>query len=436
MVLAHKERNAAGVPFKNHWNATHVEDIWIGTPVFELLHKLGARVGIHEGFYYSHKMKSCEMFSCLTELMREKNRQDRLKAARDPEYNPAMRQMCKLGSNSLYGKMIEGLHLTLKRETTAEEFDEVLAEIETGEGKYEKINTLDVVGRMVFAEFRFKKDAPRKLAGQRPIGVGMFILEYARCYMYEHAYAVLGLDKLLYTDTDCFKFLRRDFPVVQTYMGDRLIPHWAEVEESEPAFATQRMWQAHGKQYGSFEDELPEGNTGIALVAKKFYAVLKGDEVARDGDDPQGSLLLGAKGVRMNDVILTQLQVLTLEGIEDGYERLRAYQQIYEEEGAPRIRTHGKMFFKELLVNRQAFVLTNGLRRVSSNLKKGVLPEDEAGHNAMFGQLMNMYMMKAFRPKGIPLSAEDEHREMELLLMEDLGDVELEAGYYGPDVYL
>ena len=396
-IVAYKIRNSAGIPYKNDWRANRVLDIWVGSPIFELLLEYQVDVEILEGFYYSHKMKSCEMFGCLVELMKEKNRQDQLKASRDPNYNPAMRQMCKLRSNSLYGKMIEGLHLTNKKETSAEEFYETLEAIERGESDYESINTLDVVGKLVFAEFEYKRDTEKKLKGQRPIAVGMFILEYARCYMYRHAYAILGMNKLLYTDTDCFKFRAADFPIVRTYMESRLVPHWPELEQVEPAYVTQPMWAPDSKQYGSFEDELPKDNTGIALCAKKFYAILKGDGIYME----DGAPMIGAKGVRLNDVVLTDAQAFELAAVKDPKTRNEVYRLMYERDDAPRIRTHGRLFFDQLFRTGMAHVLTNGLRRCATNLVRGVTPEQTTRHNSTFGKLLNTYAMKRFQPEGM-----------------------------------
>jgi len=50
-----------------------------------------------------------------------------------------------------------------------------------------------------------------KLSQQRPIFLGVLLYDYAKETMFREAYSKVGLDKLLYTDTDSAKMRYCDF---------------------------------------------------------------------------------------------------------------------------------------------------------------------------------------------------------------------------------
>ena len=70
----------------------------------DCIRRNGGEIEVYEGIYW--EQSSDQVFiNYLEPLMNEKNRQDTLK--KKPEYNPALRELCKLFSNCLSGKVIQ-----------------------------------------------------------------------------------------------------------------------------------------------------------------------------------------------------------------------------------------------------------------------------------------------------------------------------------------
>ena len=96
---------------ENDWNYDGVlEDYLVSNVIIGLLKKFNCKVVIKNGFYFTEKKKSCDMFDFLLDFMKAKNEQDTLNKKKDDAYNPALRETLKLLMNSLSGKVIEGLH--------------------------------------------------------------------------------------------------------------------------------------------------------------------------------------------------------------------------------------------------------------------------------------------------------------------------------------
>jgi hypothetical protein len=72
---------------ENNWGHNEVlENYLISNVMIELLKKFNCGVVIKNGFYFTEKMKSCEMFDFLLDLMKAKNEQDGKKKIKD-EHN-------------------------------------------------------------------------------------------------------------------------------------------------------------------------------------------------------------------------------------------------------------------------------------------------------------------------------------------------------------
>ena len=183
--------------------------------------------------------------------MKAKNEQDTLKSSKVPEvkakYNSALRETLKLLMNSLSGKVIEGLH-TEKTQDVAS-----VAEYEKIKDKSQSINFINAIGNKIF--ITYEVDGETMIAKQRPIYLGVLIYDYAKKYMYENSYSKIGLDQLLYTDTDASKFISW-----KKWVDDNNIqvPHHPEVELVDERYKNHKIYQSDSKVFGSFEDELEE----------------------------------------------------------------------------------------------------------------------------------------------------------------------------------
>lgn len=184
---------------ENDWGHEEVlEDYLISNVMIDLLKKYGCKVVIKKGFYFTDKMKSCEMFDFLLDFMKAKNEQDTKKKFKDETYNSALRETLKLLMNSLSGKVIEGLHT--EKTKNVESVGDYMCLVE----KSKKVNTINAIGNKIFITYEMhEEDLIKK---QRPIYLGVLIYDYAKSYMYENSYSKVGLDQLLYTDTDASKF--------------------------------------------------------------------------------------------------------------------------------------------------------------------------------------------------------------------------------------
>jgi len=89
----------------------------------------------YAGFVFENKVKSCEMFRFLLEIMNKKNEQDSLKSSKTQKhlYNSALRETLKLLMNAISGKVIEGLHLEQTAVMSSEELSILLQQISPNE---------------------------------------------------------------------------------------------------------------------------------------------------------------------------------------------------------------------------------------------------------------------------------------------------------------
>ena len=310
---------------RNDWHADHIQDLWITNEEIRILDKFDCKITFKDCILWADKMRSCDLFNVLTPLMKVKNQEDRKKDAKMP-FNPALRTAAKLGSNALYGKMMEDFHEWRTMRLDAERYQEILDIVESGDEDREfvDISVCYPVGPDVFARVKKNRFLKKHLHTQRPMVVGFYILAYARMYMYEYALAPLGLDKCYYTDTDCIKTSAEAFETrLKPQWSTTLIPHWKDCEtEMDPLYATAKLYEEKCKCYGGFENEL-EPNYGLITVAKKMWLVLYADVqsldsspvISEDGEGywgeeyekyPKKMFKCGMKGVQESDVILDE----------------------------------------------------------------------------------------------------------------------------------
>jgi hypothetical protein len=211
---------AEKLPMENDWSSTNVlENYLISNVMIGLLRKFNCSVVVKNGFIFTEKKKSCEMFGFLLEFMKEKNQQDTFKSLGDKQYNPALRETLKLLMNSLSGKVIEGLHT----EKTID-IDNACEFLKIKE-KATSINFINSVGGKMF--LTYEVDAESLINQQRPIYLGVLIYDYAKRYMFENSYSKIGKAGLLYTDTDASKFRYSDFINWKKWVDDNnvQVPH-------------------------------------------------------------------------------------------------------------------------------------------------------------------------------------------------------------------
>jgi hypothetical protein len=115
-----KKNNLPNIlPYKtkteNDWgNKKILYNYLISNTTIELLKSysnIGVECEILNGFYFTDKIKGCELFKPILELMGLKNIQEQYKNSKNNIYNSSLRETLKLLMNALSGKVIEGIHL-------------------------------------------------------------------------------------------------------------------------------------------------------------------------------------------------------------------------------------------------------------------------------------------------------------------------------------
>jgi hypothetical protein len=158
-------------------------------------------------------------------------RQDVLKRAKDPSYNPSLRQTCKLLMNSLYGKMLQrSKHCTYTNTTNAEIQPEDFTEIIFANGQ-------------VYTKVQEESD-------NECLHLGAFILAYSRKIMGSY-FDLIGRENVIHTETDSI-FCANEHLAKIPDSGDGLIKY--------------------GKQWGNMEVEFNDCKYMIALQKKCYFA--------------------------------------------------------------------------------------------------------------------------------------------------------------------
>lgn len=382
---------AEKLPLENKWDSSNeLKDYLISNVMIGLLKKYGCEVVIKNGFVFEDKMKSCDMFGFLLDFMQAKNNQDTLKKNKSNEYNSAMRETLKLLMNSLSGKVIEGLH------TEKTEAVDTMAEYEKIKAKSTDINVINVIGDKVF--ITYEVDAEKICAKQqRPIYLGVLIYDYAKRYMYENSYSKVGLDKLLYTDTDASKFRYRHFIDWKKWVDDENIqvPHWEEVEKYDSRYKNHKIFVEGSKVFGSFEDEL-EDMIGDEYT---FYCIEKKSWLYSYKLDGKWNSKFRFKGIN-GDARLLTLEEDFIEKKEikhkakgdkqawnetvymiEPFSEEKVYKYYNENEGKSIESGNEIKFFKQVYETGEGYVLCQSFRRIVKNSKRNVDIDDEDKFN-------------------------------------------------------
>ena len=402
----------------NDWHADKVENLWITSAEMTVLKKYECSVEIHEAIIWSGKIKSVKLFGNLAHLMSIKNAQDKLKLANDGNYNAAKRQAAKLASNALYGKMLEGFHESTAKIIDMDQYEKIRKDIENGAGKYEYVSAISNFGEKTICQVRKCVTDDNFAKKQRPVVLGFFILAYARMYMYEWAYALLGTENCYYTDTDAIKTSYRAFQeILLPVWSTTNIPHWEEVEGYDENYKTDHIYEEKCRCYGGFEDEFDgKPNAGIVTIAKKTWMkVPEGTEylcIPRAGDDrfTQDHFLfskllpkeckVGLKGVGKNDILLTQEEAAHLSRVEslssDWYELC---QQLYSRKDRCVEKQYAEMFSRLLYGDCTTAVLRSVFIKHMTQMKRNVQYDEPEKFVKGYGQMSHIFSISTISPK-------------------------------------
>ena len=272
----------------NNWNTDEIlYDYLISTPVIKQLRRHGAKVIIKHGFYFEKQIKSCELFKPVLDVMNIKNGQDIKKLNKDPTYNKALRETAKLISNSISGKMIEGLHVNQIKEMNN------LSAIKASANK-KKFKIVDVQHDALLVTY--DKEIKECMKNSKPIYIGNLIYDYSKIYMYDTIYSKIPYKDLIYTDTDSVKLTKKAFNVWREYAEKEIVPCWEEAKKYDSRYGTHTLYSPDSKVYGSFENEYDDFDNEL----DKNYFLQKKVYLSSDGS----KFKMTYKGVGDNNVIV------------------------------------------------------------------------------------------------------------------------------------
>jgi len=379
---------------ENNWGHDEVlNNYLISNVMIKLLRKFGCKVIIKNGFYFTDKMKSCEMFDFMLYLMNAKNDQDTKKKNNVVSYNPALRETIKLLSNSLSGKVIEGLHTEKTTDICS------LAEYEEIKDKAKTINFINCIGSKIF--MTYEVDAEDLINKQRPIYLGVLIYDYAKTYMYEYSYSKVGLKDLVYTDTDASKMRYTAFLEWEQWINTNNIqvPHWEEVELVDERYKDHKIYERDSKVYGSFEDELQD------MVGQNYeFYCLEKKSWCYDVDGKSKFRFKGLNGsallLKMDEPFIESKTIKHKNGtievkhiLKDNTE-LEVYNYAQNNKHLSIDSGNQVKFFNNIYTSGEAFVLCNSFRKIVKNSSRNVELGDELRYNDLMNKIQVNYTIK------------------------------------------
>lgn len=247
-------------------------------------------------------------------IKQEKTRQDILKAKKNKEYNPAMRNITKLLLNSLSGKMVQR-----NFEDTTE-----LLKTEKEEAKFNNMTTkrelILSIGEYKLIKGDLKEEKIYKVHRAKPSYLGVFIYAHARTYMYDLLYSNYNC---LYTDTDSAFLLWDDWLNFKSKFIKTVSVDENDVHKYYKLTSKNTDVPTLGNNFGQFEEELninPEKHTvETHILAKKIYCVEIKDETGKISSASKYRL----KGINLErDSIISQEIVDVINGFDDIDDRM------------------------------------------------------------------------------------------------------------------
>lgn len=399
---------------ENDWSYDGIlENYLISNVMIGLLRQFGCSVVVKKGFTFPSKMKSCEMFEFLLDMMKSKNFQD-LESKKDDkglknEYNPALRETYKLLMNSLSGKVIEGLH-------TEKTIDiNNCAEFLKVQEKASKINFINSVGGKMF--LTYEVNAEEIINQQRPIYLGVLIYDYAKRYMYQNSYSKIGKAGLLYTDTDASKFRYSDFVGWKNWIDTNNIqvPHHKEVEAYDPRYANHKIYDPNSKVFGSFEDEL-EKCVGDDYL---FYCLEKKSWLYAYKHDDKWEAKYRFKGLNGSAQMLTMeepfIDVKVVQhkatATKEAWNEIKYIvkpeseydvYKYYLDHKHNNIENGNEInFFEKIYTTGTAYVMCNSFRKIVKNASRNVEMDDTGSFNTLMNKIQVNYNIKKIQIKSI-----------------------------------
>lgn len=217
----------------NNWDTPGViDDMLLSTVKIDMLKKAGCKLQIKNGFYFSHKIKGCELFSFILDLMKHKSEED-IQKEKGKEYNAAKRQLIKGMMLIMSGKLAESLYLN-KTEIVN------ITELNIIESTQKNVIIKNSISNKIVVSY----DIPESdaIKNSQPIYLSTLIYDYSHKYMNDYMYSKISYDNLIMTDTDSCKLRNDDFILWKDQVKNIIVPHWSEVEKYDKRYTTSQIY--------------------------------------------------------------------------------------------------------------------------------------------------------------------------------------------------
>lgn len=311
--------------------ATHID--------IALIRGAGGRVTVHRG--HAWRVAREGLFrDFILPLAAKKNEQDIWKAADDPRYNPALRELYKLLMNSASGKCCQANYddeVVLATGSARQLAAERLMDLDRG------VTWIPIGGETCIIIGKKKEQRIYRPAAAKPSILAVLIYSYSRALVW----STLCQHNILYSDTDSGLFRVADY--------ERLC---AAFPDLNPA--------GRDKRLGDLEEELgPHATASAYLIAPKDYAVFVKDADGKafpENKAAKTSSKLRAKGVNQrSDRVIAEGKKETIAAMSTA-EYTEEYHAAATEASSP-ISDDFEGFFRRRAAGETVHVLAGQLTR-------------------------------------------------------------------------
>lgn len=304
-----------------------------------ILLKYGSEVDIGDGFLFDQVSNT--IFSTFINVFKdEKTKQDILKEKRDPTYNVAIRETCKLVMNSLAGKTQQSIF-----------FDNGIIVANASDAlkfisKHEEV-IIKEIGNSAALFIRGKKklstpeqELEHYKSQAYPIQLGVLVYSYSRQHMYDSVLSKLNTK--YYTDTDSVHINQNEEEV-------RLL---LSNQSTETGLGLFKM----GNEFGNFENEIPKCNKAY-YIAPKCYALFgeKFSKMRFKGVNKKDKAMLSleeSRGQGSIEKLVEKIKKLREQTTEECFELYNQLKSAYSED-----------IFNEIIDNKEAYVLCSSIKK-------------------------------------------------------------------------
>ena len=335
------------------------------------------------GYYWENKSKTV-FADYLIPFKNEKSRQDSIKDT--PEYNAALRAICKLAMNSLSGKVIQKMYKSSTKLCT--NLDQIAKFMKKHDDVV--INPLKGVSDIYIKGNRKEINYSQKRA--KPNFLGVFIYSHARTHMYQSVISkfkekfAMDTDSIHVRTKSKVEKAKKDF--VQEIDFKTMIPQ-------EKGYGKFNI----GNEFGDFEAEIPFDTRDVYFVSSKCYGLFGN----KDGESERTSQAKNCTNCKENNTksctkceknckmrfkgISSRDRIIDMP-LED-FEKLSIKEKFKLYESLPPALS--EKLYKTLTDKKPVTVLCSQIRRVA------VINN---GDSCVFTTLQQVFMFKTIKPNG------------------------------------